>query len=385
MPVDCPSGPGVVERWWGPLLAALEGGPALVPVPDGPARAGVVAIARLDEPVDEGVALVVPTSGSTGAPKGAVLTSDALRHSAVATLERLGGPGRWVLALPVTHIAGLQVLVRSALAGEPPECVELAGGFRPDVFAAAADRLGSGRRYTALVPTQLSRLLDAGGAPLDALARFDAVLVGGAATPAALAGRARRAGVRIVSTYGMSETAGGCVYDGEPLRGVLARAGGDGRLRLGGPTVFSGYRCRPELTAASLVCEGGVRWHVTGDVGSVEDGRVRVLGRADDVIVTGGEKVAPALVEEAVASVAGVLEAAVVGVPHPEWGEEVVAVVVAAPGAAPSVGQVREALRDRLPAHCLPRRVVTAPALPLIGTGKVDRGALRRSLSGPGA
>ena len=168
------------------------------------------------------------TSGSTGRPRLVVLRPAALRASAAATAARLGGPGRWLLALPADHVAGVQVVVRALLAGAPPVVQDLRGGFRPAGFAAATARLGPGRRYTSLVPTQLLRLLDAGGAALDALLGYDAVLVGGAALDAGLRARAEAAGVRVVATYGMTETAGGCVYDGVPLDGVRIRLDGAG-------------------------------------------------------------------------------------------------------------------------------------------------------------
>ncbi len=175
--------------------------------------------------------------------------ASALLASASATHDRLGGPGRWLLALPAQHVAGVQVLVRSLVSRTEPGVLDLAGGFTPAGFAAAASALGGVRRYTALVPTQLVRLLDAAdqgdGDGVRELARFDAVLVGGAGTPPAVLERAAAAGVRVVTTYGASETSGGCVYDGVPLDGVRVRLG-DGpdpsRVLLGGPTLARGYR-----------------------------------------------------------------------------------------------------------------------------------------------
>ena len=180
------------------LRAALDGsGPAVLPVPDGPAGQAVRELVRPDLPLEPGpdgepVALVVPTSGSTGSVKGALLTGSALRASAQATLDRLGGPGRWLLALPTTHVAGLTVLVRSLLAGTEPVPMPLAGGFDAAGFVAGTAALGPARRYTALVPTQLRRLLaDPAGAA--ALAGYDAVLIGGAAAEPDLLERATRA------------------------------------------------------------------------------------------------------------------------------------------------------------------------------------------------
>jgi O-succinylbenzoic acid--CoA ligase len=364
------------------LAAALEGGPAVLPVPfSGAERARLEALFRPDVPLEVPAAVVVPTSGSTGSPKGAMLPASALLHSARATLSALGGPGTWLLALPTTHIAGIQVLVRSLVGGVPPVSLDLSGGFSAEGFAAAASTVEGPRRYTALVPTQLVRLLSSGGAGLAALAQFDAVLVGGAATPPALLARARDAGVRVVTTYGMSETCGGCVYDGVPLSDVDVVVPGSGRLTIGGPVLFSGYRLRPDLTALALP-QGR---YVTNDLGSVSpDGRVTVFGRADDVIVSGGENIAPAAVEAALATLSGVREAAVVGVPDPEWGERVVAVIA---GSA-SLAEVRDHVSASLGRRSAPSRLIVVDDLPRLALGKIDRMAVLRlaspeSASGP--
>jgi O-succinylbenzoic acid--CoA ligase len=362
------SGPGLPDA----LAAALDGGPAVLPVPsDAGARRRLEAVMRPDVPLEVPAALVVPTSGSTGSPKGALLTAEALLASSRATLDRLGGPGAWLLALPTTHIAGIQVLVRSLVAGVAPVSLDLSAGFSCAAFAAGASTVDGLRRYTALVPTQLVRLLADGGAGLDALRSFDAVLVGGAATPPPLLGRALDAGVRVVTTYGSSETSGGCVYDGVPLSGVDVAVDGAGRLTVGGPTVFSGYRLRPDLTAESLV-DGR---YVTPDLGSISDGRVSVLGRADDLIVTGGEKVAPAAVEAALAGHHSVREVAVTGVPDPEWGARVVAVVV--PSGPVDLGALRDHVAATLGRHAAPSRLVLVDDLPRLALGKIDRAAIR--------
>ena len=335
------------------LSAALDGGPAITPL-DTRATA-------------DDVALVLATSGSTGAPKLVELGATALRHSAAATHARLGGTGRWLLALPLTHIAGWQVLVRSLDAGLDP--VHVAPAVAPAEFAEAAGHLGGPRRYTSLVPTQLVRLLrDA--AATDALAGFDAVLLGGAAAPQRLLEQARASGVRIVTTYGMTETSGGCVYDRRPLDGVSARLDDEGRVMLAGPVLAQGKE--------GFVTHAGHRWFCTPDAGTLDaDGRLHVLGRLDDIIVTGGEKVSPAAVESVLTGRAGVAECVVVGVPDAEWGHVVTAVVVPLAGSAPTTDGVREALRDSLPAHTLPRRVVVVEALPLRGPGKPDRRAAK--------
>src|SRR5918992_1801486 len=314
VPVD--GSPETAAELVAALRSALAGGPAVLPVPPGEAPVA-------GRPCD-GAAIVIATSGSTGAAKHVVLSGEALQASARATADRLDGPARWLLALPGHHVAGVQVVVRSLLAGAPPVVQDLREGFRPDGFAAATRELGGDRRCTSLVPTQLGRILDAGGAALDALRSYAAVLVGGAALPPQLHERAMAADVGVVTTYGMSETAGGCVYNGVPLDGVRVELDEDGRIRLGGPTLADGYLGDPELTAAAFV-DG---WFRTGDLGRWRDGRLEVLGRADDVIITGGENVAPAAVERALTAHDRVIAACVVGVPDPEWGQVVAAAVV---------------------------------------------------------
>ncbi|MFN2496083.1 MAG: o-succinylbenzoate--CoA ligase [Pseudonocardiaceae bacterium] len=323
--------------------------------------------------------LVIATSGSAGQPKWVQLGAAALRASATATQSRLGGPGRWLLALPAQHIAGLQVLVRAALAGTRAEVLDLRGGFDPASFAATARRL-TGRCYTALVPTQLARVLDA--APR-ALTGFDAVLVGGAATPAAVVQRARAAGVRVMTTYGMTETAGGCVYDGRPLDGAQVRIAGldVGRIELAGPMLATGYLNAPAETAAAF--RDG--WFRTSDLGRLDThGRLHVLGRADDVIVTGGINVAPAEVEAVLTALPGVRAACVVGLPDPEWGERIAAAVVPAdPARPPDPGALHAAARCLLTGAQTPKEIVLLDALPLRGVGKPDRRAIRALLSAP--
>jgi O-succinylbenzoic acid--CoA ligase len=326
----------------------------------------VLTALRPDEPLErDDIALVVPTSGSTGSPKGVLLTAAALLHSARATLDHLGGAGQWLLAMPVTHVAGLQVLVRSLVAGVQPVALDLSTGFTADGFAKAAARLDpAGRRYTALVPTQLRRLLDAG---ID-LSIFDAILVGGAALTFP-------APPNVVRTYGMSETCGGCVYDGLPLTDVDVRLADDGRISIGGPVVFAGYRLRPDLTAAALV-DGR---HLTQDLGSwAADGRLEVIGRVDDVIVSGGVNVAPALVEAVLTELPAVAGVAVIGVADEQWGERVVAVLQVRPGLPrPGLDELQAFAATRLEPAAVPRLVVAVDELPMLASGKPDRAAVR--------
>jgi O-succinylbenzoic acid--CoA ligase len=341
------------------LARALSGaGPALLPVPatEGVQPKSLGVLSPGEDDADDPTALVVSTSGSTGHPKEALLPISALAASAAATHERLGGPGTWLLALPAHHIAGLQVLLRSVAAGTSPQVMDLRNGFSPNGFAAATSELtsrpGAARSYTSLVPTQLTRLLDAGGAALTALASYDAVLVGGAATAPDTIRRARAAGVAVVTTYGMSETCGGCVYDGQPLSGVRWRTDASGRIELGGPVVARGYRGAPGHPAFTTDPDG-VGWFRTDDAGEGgENGALRVLGRLDDVIVTGGLKVSPAVVEGALGS-----------------GQD---------GSAPVLlDLVQERVSERVAAYAAPRQLLLVEEIPLIGPGKPDRSALR--------
>lgn len=360
------------------LARALSGGAPVAPYLAGSPAPVLPRHSAAGLPED--LAVVVGTSGSTGTPKLAMLGGDALRASAHATHARLGGPGQWLLTLPAGHVAGIQVLLRSLDADTEPVATDTSGGFTPAAFVAAARRLSPGhRRYTSVVPTQLVRLLDDPAATA-ALASLDGVLVGGAATPPLLRRRAEAAGVRVVTTYGMSETAGGCVYDGRALSGVRVRVDAEGRVELGGDTLAGGYLGRPDLTfAAFAVDTDGSRWYRTDDAGRLDDdGVLHVEGRLDDVVVTGGMKVAPRVVEEAALEhVPGVGEAVVVGTPDPEWGQAVSLLVVPTPGARPlSVVEVREHLRGHVPDHALPRRVTAAASVPVRGPGKPDRAAV---------
>jgi o-succinylbenzoate---CoA ligase len=314
----------------------------------------------------------VRTSGSSGEPKDVMLGSTAVRASATATIRRLGGPGQWVLALPGRYVAGLQVIVRSLLAGTSP--VVLADH---PTLAAATDALTGARRYLAIVPTQLHRWLDE-PASVDALRSYDAVLLGGAAAADRDLTAARAAGVPIVTTYGMSETCGGCVYAGLPLDGVAVALSTDGRVRIGGPVLFDGYAGRPDLTADAL--HDG--WLTTPDLGELDDdGLLTVLGRADDVVVSGGVNVPIGAVEAVLRSLPGVGGCAVVGLPDDEWGEVVCAVVESSGDSPVTLDDVRDAVGSRHPRAWAPRRLVVTDALPLLESGKVDRGAVLTSLA----
>lgn len=382
-----------------------------------------------------GVDMVLRTSGSTtGTGKLVGVSMDALVASARATHKRLGGPGIWVLALPAYHAAGVQVLVRAAVAGTHVFNAYKEGGFDPqhlaqvidaacvaaadcdagfsfddDAVSSCAGGVGgeaegalaaddSGRAcpvYTSLVPTQLRRALD-DEQLRGALARLDAVLIGGAAADAQLLEQAKAAGIRVVTTYGMSETCGGCVYDGQPLPGVSMDVDqATGAIWLSGPMLATGYLGDEERTKRCFVSrsdtqagEPARRWFITSDRGHIVDGRLQVLGRLDDVIISGGIKVEPGPIEALLALNPLVSECAVVGLPDLQWGQVVTAVVV--PASMPGLGrvdegailaQIRVYLEQKLSGAQCPKQVLLADALPYKGIGKVDRRALAQSLA----
>lgn len=350
----------------------------------------------LPSDVPPGTGVIVTTSGSTGFPKSVVLGRAALTASALATADRIGS-GAWLLALPPGYIAGVQVLVRALVSGREPAI--LSGSFSAQAFVAAASSMASSRggervpTYTSLVPAQLQTLLDAPGTDARrALAGFAAVLVGGQALAPALAARAVEAGVRVVRTYGSSETAGGCVYDGIPLAGVGVRIV-DGEVQLSGPTLAEGYLGEPDRTDAAFVRDAaGTRWYRTGDTGTF-DGRLSVTGRLDNVIVSGGVNVSLDRVERVVRALSGLEDAVVVPVPDPRWGQASVVVVprgriadaeadseaeAEGPEGDAVLSRVRAAVAERIGKHARPRAVVVVAAVPLLASGKPDRARLAR-------
>jgi o-succinylbenzoate---CoA ligase len=325
------------------LRAAWDDGDAVLPVDPrlpGPAASALVTAMRVDDPVEPGDALVVATSGTTGEPKGAVLTHDAVRASAAAASTRLTvdpGRDRWLSVLPLAHIGGLSVITRALVTGT-------ALTFDPDDATAT---------LVSMVATQVRRT---------DVSRFRVVVVGGAAPPDDLPANA-------VTTYGMTETGSGVVYDGVPLDGVDVRAV-DGELHVRGPMLLRAYRSGADPKDAD-------GWLSTGDAGAVVDGRVVVHGRVADVIVSGGEKVWPDPVEALLRAVPGVDDVAVAGVPDAEWGHRVVAFAVCR-GVAPSLDTLRDAVKAALPAYAAPKELVLVDAIPRTALGKVQRALLVR-------
>lgn len=337
----------------------------------GGARHAVASLRAWLGAPDEPAPWVVETSGSTGRPKRVLLPRAAVLASVEASARRVGASGAWVLALPASYVAGVQVVVRSLVAGHEPVLLEEHGSIAAAVAALPAGVDG----FVSLVPTQLHRALDDPDDADDAaaLASLHTVLLGGGPIDTSLRERAAAAGVRVVATYGSAETAGGCVYDGVPLDGVGLALGPDGRIRLGGPTLFAGYDGDPGLTAEVLV-DG---WFHTSDAGRLDDdGRLQVLGRLDDVVVTGGVNVPAPAVAARLREHPGVATAEVLGVPDDEWGGRLVAFVVGSAGPVPLV-ELRDWVADAHPRSWAPRQVVDLAALPMLGNGKPDRVALR--------
>ncbi|PPF80776.1 o-succinylbenzoate--CoA ligase [Subtercola sp. Z020] len=379
------------------LRAALSGtGPAILPsdeaVPAGPRHASLASGGDggsrhpVPDRVAKNVALVIETSGSSGVPKRVALSANALLASAAATESALGGSGQWLLALPTHYIAGVQVLVRSIVAGTAPVAMA-PGHFSARTFAALVDELDAPLKFSSIVPAQLARLVDAAEsdeAVRDSLRRLDALLIGGQAVPAALFARATDLGVRVMRTYGSSETAGGCVYDGRPIGRTEARVVG-GELELAGPMLAEGYLGDDELTERKFHIDDGRRWYRTADSGSVtrgDDGGVTVAvsGRIDNVIISGGIKVALDRVERAVQAEEGFHSAIVVPQPSDVWGQTSV-VVTAEPFDDGALERLRARVTETVGRAAAPSRIELLPIIPTLSSGKPDRLSVARALA----
>jgi len=359
--------PAAPDRVVAGLLRRLRPGALVHTRPDG--TGPKVTRLRDGAPVAEDTAAVVTTSGSTGTPRALVLSARAMDASADATIARLGcAPGDvWLGALPLHHVAGLAVLRRAARLGAPADVHD---GFDVDAVAR------SSARWWPLVPTMLARLVDAG---VDLSGR--GVLLGGAPPDPGVVAAAEARGATVTVSYGMTETCGGCVYDGRPLDGVDAAVGADGRIRLRGPVLADGER-RDDGTVAPVADADG--WLTTGDVGAWVDDCLVVHGRADHVILTGGENVAPEAVERALESHPGVAAAGVLGRPDPEWGQRVVALVAPTdPGAPPSLDVLRDHVGAALGRVAAPRELHVVAAIPRTALGKVARAELPDLLPAP--
>ncbi len=376
--------------------------------PDAPAavRARMLAAVRPTHGVDddgrrawpdgigttEGVAAIVTTSGTTATPKAVELTTagmTAIGRGFAAALD-VDADDRWLVCLPLHHVAGLAILARARTTGTP---VSVHPTFDLDAVVASATTTREagdehGVTIVSLVPTMLHRMVEA-GAPID---RFRWIVTGGASLAPTLRRRAEAAGGRPVDTYGLSETWGGALLDGRPIEGVEA-AIVDDEIFLRGAPVMRGYRLDAEATDAVLVALpgddhagghqvgnriGGGAWFRTGDVGARDaSGRISVVDRKRDLVVTGGVNVSPTAVETVLAMHPAIADLAIAGEPDPEWGERVVAYVVPVAGTAPTVDDLRAFGRDQLSGPQLPRVVVVVAEIPRTPGGKIRRHELR--------
>ncbi len=372
------------DRAWlyAALSDALQGAAPILPIPVEPtadASAALAALAHAELP--DGTAVVVRTSGSSGIPKAVALSADALRASAEATHEAFGGPGQWLVTLPGHLVSGLQMLVRSAVSGIAPEFFDgrATGGFDPAALLDRAEHMDHERRYVSLVPVQFARLLDlaeADAGAAEALRGFDAVLVGGQHVSLELRRRAHDLGVALKRSYGMTETAGGCVYDGVEIGDTRVRIR-EGEVQLAGSVLALGYVGDPALTAERFVLERDTRWYRTGDAGHLLGGMLTVTGRLDRVIVSGGVNVSLDEIERITSEQPGWERAAAVGVADPEWGER--PVLVREPGDEAihlEFDGLRDLLRAQLGPAAVPERLLEVDELPRLTGGKIDRRAV---------
>lgn len=399
------------------LAKVMDGTASILPLPPATTTAEELAntqlstTMRVGEPIAEGT-LIACTSGSTGTPKGAMLSARNLRSSAESTVaflnEEFGPstvPGAWLLTVPPHHIAGLQVVLRSLSAGHEPlvaRHLTSDDSFTADGFITDTEALRTihptACLYTSLVPTQLERLTDARS--IAALQEYAAILVGGAATRTDLLDSLRSSGARLVTTYGSSETAGGCVYDGRPLPNVRLFSDANsplqpGRIKISGPMVAQGYR---NVDSSEAFPDPGT--FVTSDLGTLESGTLKIVGRADGAINSGGYKILPEDVERLVQQRISTIQfnnslgetldtpfngsVCAVGIPHPEFGNTV-AVALEVPSLrlpADITANVREQLcspdkaQSPIPRYLVPTFALALPELPLTGPGKLDRRAI---------
>ena len=381
--IPVPPGAAGPEYLLPALAAALDGsGPPIAPVPTTSATTSdeyvtaILGAVRADDPrlplEEASVAAVIPTSGSTGAPRGVMLTAAQLTSMSEA-VNGIGQRPQWIVALPVTSIGGINVLVRSLAAERAPIVLPSIGGAAPfttELFRTAVDAANaiSDDVRVSLVPAQVARLL-ASDQGIGALRRCRQVLVGAAPTRPSLLAMAEDLGIRLTTTYGATETAGGCVFDGRPLPGVRVEAVDGGVLVVHGPNVAVGYRCDPEATALHFT--GGA--YRSPDIGSVsDDGSITIIGRADDVVIVNGVNVSPIAVERVIADLPDVVSAAVVA--DTSGSEPVLHAFIEARESAPDLeSDALTGVEERLGRAARPGRVWRVAALPHLPNGKVDR------------
>lgn len=360
------------------------------------------------------VDVIVQTSGSaSGSGRLVGLTTSALVASARATHEVLGGAGRWIVALPVHHVAGLQTLMRSCVAGTSPVVADMSEGFDAAALlracvTARTSSAATERVYLSLVEYQLRRALQVGGELVGELAQLDAILVGGSAIDSLLIEQARDLGLKPVVTYGMSETSGGCVYDGIALPGMSVSVGDDQRIEISGPTLLVDYLDRVSVPSdRPLFWRDGQRWLRTNDRGTLSpSGVLTVLGRSDDVIISGALNICPATVVDALMRplepgrshqagramalelppplIAPLIDVAVVGLPDSTWGQVCAALVVVDDLPQADFPSYAAALRDRVGAvlgrASAPRLIARANRIPRTALGKPDTVQVRRMI-----
>jgi O-succinylbenzoic acid--CoA ligase len=377
------------------LEDALNGGCPVLPLPAEQLDEPETALLR-EQRLPENTSLVVRTSGSTGIPKVIALSAQALRSSAEATHEAFGGPGQWLVALPLHLISGIQMLIRGIIAGTTPVLLP-AGTFDPETFTQHIDRMHNGRRYVSLVPVQLARLLDYAEVNDEAAERlrsFDAILVGGSALSLSLRQRAHELGLELRRSYGSSETAGGCVYDGVEIGDTRVRIR-EGEVQIAGSCLALGYVHDPDLTLEQFITEteddgSTTRWYRTGDTGSLLGGMLTVTGRVDRVIISGGVNVSLDEIERVVREQTGWQQAVAASAPDPQWGERPVLIRQRPrPSAAngedgedkaggATFSEVAALVKQQLGAAAVPDREVLVDSIPHLAGGKTDHRALYR-------
>jgi O-succinylbenzoic acid--CoA ligase len=355
------------------LRSALAGGPAILP---GNPKLPVPST------VEQRIAVVVETSGSTGAPKRVALSANALLASAAASEAALGGTGQWLLALPTHYIAGINVLVRSIAADTSPVILP-PGHFEATTFFAASRQMDAALRFTSLVPVQLSRLVERAETDIEALEqlrRFDRILVGGQASSPILIARCLELGLNVTRTYGSSETSGGCIYDGVPIGSAETRIV-DGEVHISGPMLAELYLDDPAKTEATFVMAEGKRWYRTGDTGTIVEGVLAVTGRLDSIIISGGEKVSLDAIEHVIHHMDGLGDAVAVRAPSAEWGE--VPVVFSSGNA--TLAEVKATVVAQLGKASAPVAFIRVESVPLLPGGKPDRVGLTAFAASRGA
>jgi o-succinylbenzoate---CoA ligase len=396
--VTVPPGMGGVLKLASVIGPALDGtGPAVAPIAAGSESfiTQTLEALRPDDPrfplESSDIAIVSATSGSTGTPKGVMLSQQALTASATAFGNRFGTNNRWVVSMPAHRIAGIMVLVRSWFHNSPFEIDPSVGGartFEAAAFAATTMRAvresnKDGRSLmVSLVPTQIARLLESGSVGIEALQSYDLVLSGAAATSKPMLNKLRELGIKVSVSYGMTETCGGCVFDGRPLDGVKISLGTKddvepGRVTISGPVAASGYRLRPDLDAVSFI-SGQIQTH---DVGKLDSsGLLHILGRLDDVVTVGGVNVALSAVESLIRHHPAIEDVAVIDLQDELWGSIPIAYAVTrthVPDTSNLISEIQSTIRDQIGRAAVPRTVQFVSALPMLDSGKIDRISLR--------